>query len=165
MIIPDSGGYTLFETDTSEMSKKTTRYLFQHNIKKYYYLYDRLLMVSPDLKVLNGYIEKVSPSWQKRLRGRVLTHFLKAFVVFSANPQHYGGYGDYIMASNYGRLIEYLKRLVKMMIKVYGIPSNKYYGFGIKKDELYYLSGVFASRMIPDTMKLVPKYESLMSKQ
>ena len=162
MIVPnDAEGYTLFETDTSDMTKKHTRYLFQHHIKNYYHLYDRLMMYSPDLKELDSMIKKISPSWQKRLRGRVLTHFLKAFQVFSATPQSFGYFGDYIMACNYGKLRAYFKKLIKMMIKVYGIP-NRYYHFNIERKDLYYISNIFASQMLPLTNKLVPKHLKLL---
>jgi len=158
----DVDGYTLYEINTDDMSKKHTRYLFQHHIQNYYHLYDRLMMINPDLKELDGMIKKISPSWQKRLRGRVLTHFLKALVVYSTNPQHYGFHGDYIMAANYGTLRAYFKKLIKMMIKVYGI-TDRYYHFMIQRKDLFYMSKVFASQMIPFTLELVPKHLRLLN--
>ncbi len=164
MIIPNSDGYTLFSLDTSHISTNTSRLLLQHRVKKYRYLFDRLLMVCPDLVELVGYIKKVSKSWFERFRGRTITFIMRVLVVYAATPQRYHYSGDYIMASNYTKLRFYFQRIIKVMRNLYNIPKRKY-KFEIKKQNLFYISKLFANDMIDECIRLVPRYEMLLAKQ
>ena len=165
MIIPnDKDGYTLFYTDTSDMSYYTAKLLFQHKSKNYYYLFDRLTTECPELKQLSDWIKDVSPSWYVRFKGRTITFMLKAFITFAANPQHYGHYADYLFAANYTKLRHYFQKIIKVMLNLYDIPNRKY-KFEIPKDRLFYISKVFATAMLDDCVELIPKYKMLIAKQ
>ena len=91
MVVPHTkDGYTLFSIDTSHMSTYTSKLLFQHEARKYNYLFDRLLTLCPDLVEVVGYIKEVSPKWFLKFRGRTITFMLKVFTMYSANPQQFG---------------------------------------------------------------------------
>ena len=165
MIVPnDAQGYTLYSIDTSDISTNTSRLLLQHRVKKHGYLFERLLMVCPDLVELVGFIGKVSQSWLARFKGRVITFIMRVLVVYAATPNRYGNFGDYIMSANYTKLRFYFQRLIKMMKKLYNIPDRKY-KFEIKKQNLFYISKLFASKMLDECVELVPRYKMLMTKQ
>jgi len=164
MIVPNSNGYTMYSIDTSDISTNTSRLLLQHRVKKYGYLFDRLMAYSADLRSLVGYIKEVSMSWFKRFKGRVITFIMRILVVYAATPQRFGYQGNYVMAANYTQLRFYFQRLIKVFVLKYGLPRRKY-KFEIKKKDLFYISSVFAGKMLDECVELVPRYEMLMAKQ
>ncbi len=165
MVVPfDKEGYTLYAVNTSEITNRTSKLLFQHKAKKYYYLFDRLLSYSSELRELVELIKNISMSWFARFKGRVITSIMRELVVYAATPNRYGNFGDYIMAAGYTQLRFYFQRLIKVLIKKYGLYPKKY-KFEIKKKDLFYISSVFAGKMLNECVEMVPKYERLMSEQ
>ena len=164
MVVPNSNGFTLYSIDTSDISSYTSKLLLQHKSPKYAYLFDRLTMVCPELKLMVDFIKTISDGFYRKFRGRVVAFIMKLLVVYSANPQRYHYSGDYIMASNYSQLKYLFQRLVKMLIKVYGYEKRLYH-FHIKKKNLIYISKLFANDMIDECIGLVPRYEKLMVRQ
>jgi len=162
MVIPNSNGYTLFSIDTSDISPYASKLLYQNRARKFNYLFDRLITVCPDLKEMVGYIKQVSESWYLKFRGRTITFILRVFTIYSANPQHYGYFGDFVMASNYSKLKHYFQKIVKTLITTHEVIPNRYYGFQIPRDKLIKISKLFGNDMLPLVNdKIVPQYLEL----
>ena len=137
--------------------------LVQHRIGKFRYLVDRFATVNSDLSELLRYVEdKVSKNWAKTIRGRIVGVLLIRFTDFALHPQRYGdGRGDLIFFANYFWVQQYLQRIAKLLIEVYGFP-DRYYGFKVKKNKLYDMSKLWARDMLPIVeSKMVPHYKRL----
>jgi len=148
--------YEMFEYD-----KKRTHVLTQHRIKQFYPLFDRLLMVNPELKLIVEWVEaNVSARWSKSIRGYVLNLCRISYMSYLMNPQWSGNQSDYVFKYNYIIIQQYLQRTVKVLIENYGL-ENKHYALKIKTPALNKLSKLFAEKMFDDSIKMLKHYYKL----
>jgi len=139
--------------------------LLKHRTKKFQYLADRMIMVNPQLKELLSYVrDKVSVRWYKTIRGRILGLVMVRYMVYHMNPQHYSHRLDLVLFANYSIIQNYLQRIVKVLIKNYGL-EDKYYGLKIQKQKLYELSKLWANDMFDTSLKMVEHYHKLHPKK
>ncbi|MDB2562197.1 hypothetical protein N9X61_01185 [Sulfurimonas sp.] len=169
MVVPNSGGYTLFSTTVRDMDGSMSRYhsklLFQHKTKNYHHLFDRLVMSCPHLQEVVNFIKTVGNDqhWFRTFRGSVLNLMLRRYMLFVSSPNQYGFYGDFIFASNYSILKNYLDNIIGVLKHEHGLP-NKYYRILIPKPKLIALSKLWANEMIPLCTTLLPKWDKLREK-
>ncbi len=167
MVIPnDADGYTLFSIDTSEISPYTSKLLFDRKSKEFYYLFDRLLSSSEELRYISGIIFGVSEYWFRQFRGKILNKLLRAYMLYVDKPQQFGFHGDYIFAANYSMIKKYIQQNIKS-IKLHNLSDDyidRYYKLQIPYKTLLKLSKLFADAMIPLCEKLLPKYRKLTAK-
>jgi len=159
-------GYSLFGIRDKELdiTQDNAKLLFQHHSKDYYYLVDRIVMVSPEWKVVFDAIGGVSKRWLKSVKGRIVGIMLRRYMMYLDNPQWYGNYGDYFFASTYSIIKSYLQRVIKVLINNYGL-HNKYYKLQIPKHKLIKLSELFYTGMIPLCERLLPRYRKMIHSQ
>ena len=131
----------------------------QHRTKEFWFIFDRMRMMNPELDEMIRYVEGISVKFAKSIRGRVVNMLLIMYMAFLLNPQQYAYRGDLILYANYRHIQHYFKRMVKILILHYGYP-DKFYRFEIKKDKLYKLSQLFADS-VHETVekKMVPHYK------
>jgi len=131
--------------------------------KNFQYLADRMLMVNPELKEVLSYVrDKVSVNWYKTIRGRIITLMLTRYMMFQMNPQWYAHKMDLVLFANYSIIKNYLQRIIKVLIKNYGL-EDKYYKLYIKPKNLHNLSKLWARDMYDTSLKMVEHYHKLHS--
>ena len=139
--------------------------LMKNVTRNFYHLFDRMVMVNPDLKEIMDFVrDKVSVNWYRTLRGRVINLMLVRFMVFQMYPQRYNHQSDLILYANYSIIKHYIQRTVKVLIKCYGLP-DRYYKLKIPKEKLYTLSKLWANDMFDTSVKMVTHYHKLMAKK
>jgi len=167
MVVPNSGGYTLFGTNSASMkdsiSREHNKLLTQHHIPKYRYLVDRLISSSAVLYEIFEAIRAVSPRWYKQVKGSIVGMMMRRYIVFYDKPQWFGYYGDFLFASNYSQIKLYIDKIISVLKHNYNL-EKKYYKTSIPKKQLIYLSKLWANDMLPLCEKLVPKWKALQEK-
>ena len=133
--------------------------LIQHHRKKFYYLFDAMVRVNPDLqKMLDFARRNVSERWAKNIRGRVIGDMLIRYLYFSLHPQQFAFKGFLVLYANYFYIQQYLQRLACVFVNEYGF-EDKHHNFTIKKNNLLKLSKMWAKDMLPYVEeKIVPAY-------
>ncbi len=159
-------GYSLFGIRDKEVdiSQDNAKLLFQHHSKDYYYLVDRMVMVSPELKVVMDSVGGVSKRWLKSVKGRIVGMMLRRYMMYLDNGNWYGNHGNYFFSANYSIIKSYLQRVIKVLINNYGL-HNKYYKLQIPKSKLIKLSELFYTGMIPLCERLLPRYRKMILSQ
>lgn len=135
--------------------------LVKHRIKKFQYLVDRMIMVNPQLDELLSYVrDKVSVNWYKTIKGRIISLMMVRYMMFQMNSQWYANKMDLLLFANYSIIKNYLQRIIKVLIKNYGL-EDKYYKLYIKPKNLHNLSKLWAKDMYDTSLKMVEHYHKL----
>ena len=165
----DKRGYSVMGITTADINdvfgydKKIHKNYFYRKFKAkdYYFLVDRLCVLNDDVRVVLKGIEDVSKHWWTNVMSSLVQMIVRRYMTFLLNPQHYGGYGNYIFAANYTQLKNYLERIIKVLIKNYNF-ENRLYKLNIKRPKLIKLSELWTINLLPEAEKLLPHYHRKM---
>lgn len=151
-----------FSSDYELIPNRYHRHLLvQHRIKKYWYLFDRLLMVNPDLQVLMKEIKSVSEGWAKAVKGRVVGKLLILFMEFSMYPQQYSHRADLMFYASYIFFKKYFQTLHTVLTKRCGKQLDNM-TFLVPKKKLLHLSELYADELMDEANEMKQHYQRLL---
>jgi len=136
------------------------KYAFNHTAPKHYNLIDRWRMISPEFDSFLDMLEGFSPNWYRNVRGVLINRSIKRLVVFLRHPQRYDYKAEYIFASSFSILKNFLNSTMWQLNKY--LPKEQQvhpYQFKIPKAKLIKLSKLFAEELMPTALKIHEKYK------